>query len=172
MSAPLVFPTTFSTTGAALDHADRAASAVVSRLTYAQDTLVARRVVTIDGQRHAAITIGERYVLWPAEPAPMRFGRIQTVQAETCRWHLGLRGSGGALPELAVIGCYDGLKGVLKALVRELLADRFLPMRHRGDSPSSAGPSSAKPSSAKPAPARVAPAQPDQASRSMWWFWR
>ncbi|HYE04865.1 MAG TPA: hypothetical protein VEL07_05010 [Planctomycetota bacterium] len=172
MSAPLVFPTSFAATAAALDHADRAASAVVSRLTYAQDTPVARRVVTIAGRRHAAITVGGRYVLWPAEPAPMRFGRIQTVRAETCRWQLGVLGSGGALPELAVIGIYEGLKEVLKALVRELLADRFLPLRHRVRATSPNESSPARRASASPAPAGAARAQADQASRSMWWFWR
>ncbi len=175
MSVPLVFPTSLSATSAALNHADRAASAVVSRLTYAQDTPVTRRVVTIAGKRHAAIAVGERYVLWPAEAAPVRFGRIQTVQAETCRWHLGLRGSGGALPELAVMGSYDGLKEVLKALVRELLADRFLPMRHRVRSTSPSHPSPARRASALSTPAAPAAprrAQADQASRSMWWFWR
>ncbi len=143
MSAPHTFPTTFTATLAALDHADRAVSAMLSRLTYAQDTSVARLVITMDGRRHAAIAVGERYVMWPSPPAPMRFGRQQTVQAESCRWHLALRGAGGALPELAELGRHEGLKAALKALVRELLADRFLPMRHRVASSPARGPATA-----------------------------
>ena len=127
MSAPYPSPVVTK----ALEWGERATRAVLTRLAYAQHTTVERTAVIDDGACLAALLVGGRYVVWPEVPRARRFGCWRTIDADALAWRLALRADGAQTP----IGRYDALGEVLKALIRELLCDRFLPMRHRQPSP-------------------------------------